>query len=33
MAKIYNAEITDQQRRMVFGGNLYKLLTKRGPLG
>ena len=33
MAKIYNAEITDDQRRMIFGGNLYKLLTKRGPLG
>ncbi|MHC4400279.1 MAG: amidohydrolase family protein [Planctomycetota bacterium] len=33
MAKIYNAEITDEERRMIFGGNLYKLLTKRGPLG
>jgi len=33
MAKIYNAEITDEERRMIFGGNLHKLLTKRGPLG
>ena len=33
MAKIYNAKITDQERRMIFGGNLYKLLTRRGPLG
>jgi predicted TIM-barrel fold metal-dependent hydrolase len=32
MAKIRNAEITDKERRMIFGKNLYKLLTKRGPL-
>ena len=32
MAKIYNAEITDEERRMIFGGNLYKLLTRRGSL-
>lgn len=32
MAKIQNAQITDRQRRLVFGENLRRLLTKRGPL-
>ena len=32
MAKIYNAEITDRERRMIFGENLHKLLTRKGPL-
>lgn len=32
MAKIQNAQITDAQRRMIFGDNLYRLLTRRGPL-
>ena len=32
MAKIYNAEITEEERRMIFGENLCRLLAKRGPL-
>lgn len=32
MAKIHNAELTDEQRRMIFGENLLGLLTKRGAL-
>ena len=32
MAKILNAEITGEERRMIFGENLLGLLTKRGPL-
>lgn len=32
MAKIHNAELTDEQRQMIFGANLHGLLTKRGAL-
>ena len=32
MAKIHNAELTEEQRRMILGTNLHGLLTKRGAL-
>jgi hypothetical protein len=32
MAKILNAEITEEERRIIFGQNLLGLLTKGGPL-
>lgn len=32
MAKVLDAEITEDQRRRILGENLYGLLTRRGPL-
>jgi predicted TIM-barrel fold metal-dependent hydrolase len=32
LGKIYGAHISDRDRRLIFGENLLRLLTKRGPL-